>query len=158
MLGQSSKCKGGDHDKEAPKDQGVLPKDGSGFPDSDGCLMIFGGPEDDFIRCQHKVRLREVRAIRNAIPKLLHWSSTPITFNWGDHPSSVPRPRSYPLVVNPIVSNKRLTKVLMDGGSSLNILYVETLNAMGISRSKLHTSIFPFLGIIPSMRASSLGT
>jgi hypothetical protein len=41
----------------------------------------------------------------------------------------------------------------MDGGSSLNILYVETLDTMGISRSKLHASISPFLGIIPGMRA-----
>jgi hypothetical protein len=45
----------------------------------------------------------------------------------------------------------------MDGGSSLNILYVETFDAMGVSRSKLHTSIFPFLGIIPGMRAYPLG-
>jgi hypothetical protein len=47
---------------------------------------------------------------------------------------------------------------MMDEGSSLNILYVETLNAMGMSRSKLHATIFPFLGIIPSMRAYPLGT
>jgi hypothetical protein len=32
-------------------------------------------------------------------------------------------------------------------------LYIETLDAMGISRSKLCTSLFPFLGIIPSTRA-----
>ena len=35
-------------------------------------------------------------------------------------------------MVDPIVDTKRLTKVLMDGGSSLNIMYVETLDAMGI--------------------------
>jgi hypothetical protein len=29
----------------------------------------------------------------------------------------------------------RLSKVLMDGGSSLNILYIDTLEAMGIPRS-----------------------
>jgi hypothetical protein len=71
--------------------------------------------------------------------------------------TTLPRLGSYPLVVDPIVGNKRLTNVLMDGGSMLNILYIETLNAMGISRSKLHTSIFPFLGIIPGMRAYPLG-
>ena len=49
-----------------------------------------------------------------------------------DHPASVPHPGSYPLVVDPVVSNIRLSKVLMDGGSSLNILYIDTLEAMGI--------------------------
>jgi hypothetical protein len=42
-------------------------------------------------------------------------------------------------------------------GSILNILCVETLNAMGISWSKLHTSIFAFLDIVPGMRAYPLG-
>ena len=42
------------------------------------------------------------------------------------------RPRRYPLVIDPIVHKKRLTKVLMDGGSGFNILYVDTLDAMHI--------------------------
>jgi hypothetical protein len=37
------------------------------------------------------------------------------------------RPPRYLLVVDPIVGMKWLTKVLMDGGSSLNIMYDETL-------------------------------
>ena len=37
-------------------------------------------------------------------------------------------------MVDPIISMKRLTKVLMDGGSSLNIMYAETLDAMGMDR------------------------
>ena len=35
-------------------------------------------------------------------------------------------PGKYPLVVDPIIGNVRLTKVLMDKGSSLNIIYTET--------------------------------
>jgi hypothetical protein len=35
-------------------------------------------------------------------------------------------------VVYPIISMKRLTMVLMDGGSGLNIMYAETLEAIGI--------------------------
>jgi hypothetical protein len=69
MLGQPSKRKGGDRDKEAPKDHGAPPKGGSGFPDSDGCLMFFGGPVDDCTKRQHKVRLWEICAAGNAIPK-----------------------------------------------------------------------------------------
>jgi hypothetical protein len=45
----------------------------------------------------------------------------------------------------------------MDGGSSLNILYVETFDAMGVSWSKLRISIFLFLGIVLGMRAYPLG-
>jgi hypothetical protein len=54
MLGQPSKRKDGDRDKEAPKDHGAPPKDGSSFPNVDGYLMIFGGPEDDYSKRQHK--------------------------------------------------------------------------------------------------------
>jgi hypothetical protein len=92
-----------------------------------------------------------------SVPKFLRWLSTPITFDQGDHPSNVPRPGSYPLLIDSNVGNKRLTKVLMVRGNSLNILHVETFNAMGVSRSKLRTSIFPFLGIILGMWAYPLG-
>ena len=55
-------------------------------------------------------------------------------FYQDDHPTSIPQPGSYPLIVDPVISNMRLSKVLMDGGSSLNILYIDTLEAMGIPR------------------------
>ena len=35
-------------------------------------------------------------------------------------------------MVDPIIGKKRLTKVLMDGGNGPNIMYAETLNAMGM--------------------------
>ena len=54
-----------------------------------------------------------------------------------DHPSHVARPSRYPLIVDPIVRKKHLTKVLMDGGSGLNILYIDTLDSMRIPRSEL---------------------
>ena len=39
-------------------------------------------------------------------------------------------------MVTPIIGMKRPTKVLMDGGSGLNIKYAEMLDAMGIDRSR----------------------
>ena len=39
--------------------------------------------------------------------------------------------------MDPIFGNTRFTKVLMDGGSSLNILYAHTLELMGIGLDKL---------------------
>ena len=73
-----------------------------------------------------------------AIPSFLSWSESPITFDQRDHPSHV----------DPIVCKKRLTKVLMYGGSGLNILYVDTLDAMRIPRSELHLARSPFHEVI----------
>ena len=51
----------------------------------------------------------------------------------------------------------RLTKVLMDGSNSLNILYIDTLEAMGILQACLRASLFPFYGILPGIKAFPVG-
>ena len=51
----------------------------------------------------------------------------------------------------------RLTKVLMDGGSGLNLIYEETLNKMEIDRSRIKQSSTTFRGIIPSREARCTG-
>jgi len=144
-------------DKRPPVDQEKEKPAEEKFPDVDPCLIIIGGLEDDCSKCQQKVWLREVCSAGSAIPKKLRWASTPIIFNQDDHPPNVPRPGTYPLVVDPVVNNMRLTKVLMDGGSNFNILYIDTLDAMGIPRSCLRTSHFPFYGILPGMKAYLVG-
>ena len=83
-----------------------------------------------------------------AVPSFISWSESSITFDQRDHPSHVVRPGCYPLIVDPIVRKKRLTKVLMDGGSGLNILNVYTLDAMRIPRLELHLAGSPFHGVI----------
>ena len=45
----------------------------------------------------------------------------------------------------------------MDGGSGLNILYVDTLDAMRIPRSELRSVSSPFHGVILGAWASPLG-
>ena len=92
-----------------------------------------------------------------AVPSFLSWSGSPITFDQRDHPSHVMRPGRYPLIIDPIVRKKRLTKVLMDGGNGLNILYVDTLNAMRIPWSELRPVSSPFHGMIPGTQAYPLG-
>ena len=61
------------------------------------------------------------------------------------------------MVVDPVVEGTRLTNVLMDGGSGLNILYAETLKGMSIPMSKLSESNMSFHGVIPGKKAQSLG-
>jgi hypothetical protein len=92
-----------------------------------------------------------------AAPVYLDWSDNPITFDQADHPDYVPSPGKYPLVVDPIIGNVRLTKVLMDGGSSLNIIYVETLGLLRIDLSSVRTGAAPFHGIIPGKRVQPIG-
>jgi hypothetical protein len=72
-----------------------------------------------------------------ATPSFLDWSKEAITFDRDDHMDYIPNLGHYPLIVNPVIGNTQLTKVLMDGGSGLNILYAETLDLMGIGRSRL---------------------
>jgi hypothetical protein len=92
-----------------------------------------------------------------AAPVYLDWSDKPITFDQGDHPDYVPSPGKYPLVVDPVIGNARLTKVLMDGGSSLNIIYVETLGILNIDLSTIRAGAAPFHGIIHGKRVLPLG-
>jgi hypothetical protein len=77
---------------------------------------------------------REIYVVEPATPSFLRWSKSPITFDWSDHLKSISHPGRYLLVVDPIIGTEWLTKVLMDGGNSLNIMYAETLDAMGIDR------------------------
>ena len=140
--------KEGDGKEAAAKKVGTVGKDRDGFPDPEECIMIFGGSNAIWSKRQHKVLYREACATETVVPSFLSWSESSITFDQRDHPSHVARPGCYLLVVDPIVRKKRLTKVLMDGGSGLNILYIDTLDAMRIPRSKLHLVGSPFHGVI----------
>jgi hypothetical protein len=63
------------------------------------------------------------------------------------------------LVLDPVVASIRLTRVLIDGGSGLNLLLVSTLQKMGLDiTDMLSPSKAPFYGIIPGNSAAPLGT
>jgi hypothetical protein len=99
--------------------------------------MIYSGQVANASAQHRKQERREVCSVKVAAPVYLDWSDKPITFDQGDHPDCVPSLGRYPLVVDPVIGNARLTKVLMDGGSSLNIIYVETLGLLGIDLSTI---------------------
>ena len=117
--------------------------------------MIFADVES---KSRLKVINREVNmAAPVATTTYLRWSQTSITFDQYDHPAHVATPGRQALVVDPMVGGTRLTKVLMDGGRGLNILYAETLKGMGIPISKLSEGNMSFHGVIPGKKAKSLG-
>ena len=132
-------------------------KDDDGFPAVHDCYMIYGGPSTQLTARQRMRERCEVFAARMAVPQYLSWSSTPITFDRDDHPDKVFALHIYPLVVDPIIVNARLSKVLMDGGSSLNTIYLETLDLLGINRAQLQPSADGFHGFVRGKKALPVG-
>jgi hypothetical protein len=69
----------------------------------------------------------EVNAVAPPEPQYMHWSEASITWGCEDHPLLMPRPGGYTLVLNPTVFScthtRRFSRVLIDGGSNINILY-----------------------------------
>jgi hypothetical protein len=142
-------------DGEAKKDGGD--GDAGGFPAVENVFLIFGGPTVDMSNSQRKRGRHEVLAAEKAPLSFLNWSADAITFGREDHPNRIPNPGQYLLVVDPVIGNSRFSKVLMDGGSSLNILYVHTLRLMGIGLDQLRPSTTPFHGVAPGKRIQPLG-
>jgi hypothetical protein len=141
--------KGHDNDKK----EGDKAKE---FPEVHGYFLIYGGQVANASAWHRKQERREVCSVKVATPVYLDWSDKPITFDQGDHPDYVPSPGKYPLIVDLVIGNTRLTKVLMDGGSSLNIIYAETLRLLEIDLSTIRASAAPFHGIIPGKRVQPL--
>jgi hypothetical protein len=119
----------------------------------DGAVhMIFGGSPARPSRQRKKLIRREVFNANVVKSSYLKWSEVLITFDHEDHPDHVPQPGSYPLVVAPLFKSKRVHKVLMDGGSRINVLYASTLDDMGIPRSPLRPSTDRCTGSYPGWR------
>jgi hypothetical protein len=67
-----------------------------------------------------------------ATPEYLNWSEHPIGFDWSDHPPKIPRPGHHALVLEAQIGGFTSKKVFMDGGSSLNLIYADTLQKIKI--------------------------
>ena len=107
---------------------------------------------------ERKRALRDVYAIEPVAPKFNPWSSCPITFDRRDHPTSIHHGGLAALVLDPIIDGFHLTRVLMDGGSSLNLLYQDTSWKMGINLSRIKRTRTNFKGVIPGVEARCTGS
>ena len=80
-------------------------------------------------RNRRKRALRELKQVYH-VAVTSAWADIPITFGDTDRPTIRPDHTPAALVLNPIVDGFRLHKVLMDGGSGLNLIYKDTLEKM----------------------------
>jgi hypothetical protein len=118
---------------------------------------IFDGPDSYEPKRKQKLTAQEVLKVRPVTPEYLRWSEVPITFDRGDHLDFIPKLGQYPLIVCPIIMDIKLNRVLVDGGSSLNLFFMKTFDQMRLSRSLLHPSRAPFHGIVPGTAATPIG-
>jgi hypothetical protein len=118
--------------------------------------VIFGGLPN---RRAQKATRREVLRIQPTVPTPLRWSKVPITFSRVDQWTSFSEPGRFPLVLKLVVAGFRLNKVLIDGGSGLNILFTKTLKKMKLDITHMLTkSTSPFYGIVPGNATIPLGS
>jgi hypothetical protein len=83
------------------------------------------------------------------------WSEHAITFSRADHWLNFDHPGKYPLLVGPVIHESQVKKVLVDGGSIINVTFPGTLQALG-SHSK--TSSSQILHSLASCRLSGVPT
>ena len=107
---------------------------------------------------RHERALNVAYAIEPVVPTPNHWSAFSITFDHTDCLTSIQHGGSEALVLDPIIDGYHLTHVLMDGGSSLNLIYDDTLRKMGIDPSRISQSNTPFEGVIPGVEAYDRGS
>jgi hypothetical protein len=118
---------------------------------------IYGGPDSYESKKKQKVTAREVLPVSPAISEYLKWSKVPITFDHNDHSELIPKLGRYPLIVSPIIKEAKLNRVIVDGGSSLSIMFLKTFDQMGLSRIALCPNRAPFHGIVPRAAATPVG-
>ena len=98
---------------------------------------------------RNKMALPEKYARRPTTAESCHWSSQPITFDHHDYSASIRRAGWAALVLDPIIDGYHFTRVLMDGGSSLNLIYQNIICEMGIDPTKICHSKTTFKGVTP---------
>jgi hypothetical protein len=142
------------HDKKGKKKA----EEGNGnFQGPDKTVnVLFGGLPT---KRSQKAARREVLNIELAVPTTLRWSEVPITFSRADQWTSFSEPGCFPLVLKLVVVGSRLNKVLIDGGSGLNVLFTKTLKKMKLDITHMLTKrTSPFYGIVPGNAAIPLGS
>jgi hypothetical protein len=121
--------------------------------------VIFGGDGGFPSKRAQKLTLCEILSMEPATTRPLIYSEVPISFSRDDQWTSFSEPGKFPLVLDTIMAGSQLTRVLIDGGSGLNLLFTSTLKNMVLHISKMLTPTkAPFYGIVLGNVATPLGS
>ncbi|KAK1606662.1 hypothetical protein QYE76_030335 [Lolium multiflorum] len=143
-----------DDDRASPE-----PKEGSAANTSNPFVKKSAGAYHTFLGTPtvraKKSTLQTLNATLSAVLQYVKWSEKPCTFDRADHPAVIPK-ECYAFVVSPRLDRYDFSKCLMDGGALLNILYLETLEKMNLTKEQLKHSTTKFHGVVPGKKANSL--
>ena len=98
------------------------------------------------------------RAIRPAPEEHRHWLLQPITFDRQDYSRGARNAGWTALVLDPIIDGYHLTRVLMDGGSDLNLLYQDTIHILGVNPALIRRGKTSFRGATPGPDTQTMGS
>jgi hypothetical protein len=80
-----------------------------------------------------------------------------ITFSRADQWLNFDHPGKYSLLIDLVIRESRVKRVLVDEGSSINVTFPRTLLALGVALKDLTESDTPFFGIVPTKGKYPLG-
>jgi hypothetical protein len=122
---------------------------GGAFPHVDREVnVIFGGHGSQESKRQQKLNDCQILVAATGPPAPYQWSEHPITFTPADQWLNFDHLGKYPLLVDPVIRESRVKKVLVDGGSNINVTFPRTLQGLGVPLKELHESDTPFFGIV----------
>ena len=68
-------------------------------------------------------------------PKFLAWSHWEISFSRQDQWAAIPKPGGFPLIMDPCINSVRVERMLVDGGSSIDILFRNSLPTLKLTQA-----------------------
>jgi hypothetical protein len=101
-------------------------------------------------KSQQKLNDHQILVAATGPPAPYRWSEHPITFTRVDQWLNLDHPGKYPLLIDSVIRESRVKKVLVDGGSSINVTFPRTLQGLGVPLKEIHESDTPFFGIMPT--------
>jgi hypothetical protein len=132
--------------------------EGEEFPPPRGFVpMIQRGRPTNKVQRKRAREVLHAKHVPPATPKYLNWSEYPIGFDRSDHPPKIPCPGHHALVLEAQIGGFTSKKVFMDGGSSLNLIYADTLRKIKILMNNLLPTETSFHGIVPGKPTYPLG-
>ncbi|VFQ64364.1 unnamed protein product [Cuscuta campestris] len=135
------------NDRDNDRRRNNRPREQQPAPEKEHIEMIFGGPEGGDSAAQRKnwVRSIYVGEVSAEPARRKHTRREPIVFTDRDLPPTG-EDHNDPLVITMDINGVDVARVLVDTGSSVNILYLETFQKLRLCRTQLEPLKTPLSG------------